>query len=123
MKQRLRARRTPSSQKRTSSPTAKRKKWRQEEREAAAAGLEDPFEGIDERGCDFLNARRPKKLKEGKKKYNEPRVEDVEKALLTTKAAKECGLFSPRREHAMLTEALGNPEHRGCVQGVSSRHS
>jgi len=93
------------------------------ERVLAAAGLEDPFEGINERGRDFLNARQPKKLKEGKKKYNEPRVEEVEKALLATKAAKERGLFSPRREHDMLTKALGNPEHRGCVRGVSSRHS
>jgi hypothetical protein len=49
-----------------------------------------------------LNAHRPKKLKEGKKKYNEPLVEEVEKALLTTKAAKERGLFLPRREHDML---------------------
>ena len=40
-----------------------------------------------------------------------------------TKAAKEHGLFSPRREHDMLTEVLGNPEHRGRVRGVSSRHS
>jgi len=103
--------------------TAKRKKWRQEEREAAAAGLEDPFEGIPERGHDFFNARRPKKLKEGRKKYNEPRTEEAEKALLATKAARERGLFSPRRKHDMLTEALGNPEHRGHVRGASSRQS
>ena len=35
----------------------KRKKWREKERVLAAAGLEDPFEGINERGRDFLNAR------------------------------------------------------------------
>jgi hypothetical protein len=29
------------------------------------------LEGIDERGRDFFYARRPKKLKEGKTKYNE----------------------------------------------------
>jgi len=102
---------------------AKRKKWRQEEREAAAAGLEDPFEGIPERGHGFFNARRPKKLKEGRKKYNEPRTKEAKKALPATKAAKEHGLFSPRREHDMLTEALRNPEHRGRVRGVSSRQS
>ena len=99
--------------------SAKRKKWRQEEREAA----EDPFEGIDERGRDFFIARQPKKLKEGRKKYNEPRTEEAEKALLATKAAMERGLFPPRRKHDMLTEALGNPEHRGHVRGVSSRQS
>ena len=49
------------------------------------------------------------------KKYNEPRAEEVEKALLATKDAKERGVFTPRIEHDMLTEALGNPEHRGRV--------
>ena len=52
--------------------TAKRPKWRQEEREAAEAGLENPFEGFDERAHDFFYARRLKKLKEGRNKYNEP---------------------------------------------------
>jgi hypothetical protein len=69
----------------------KRKKWRQDEREAAKARLENPLEGIDERGRDFFYGRRPKKLKEGKTKYNEPQTEEAEKALLAIKAAKEGG--------------------------------
>ena len=44
---------------------AKRKKWRQEEMEADAAGLENPFKEVDERGRDYFYARRPKKLKKG----------------------------------------------------------
>ena len=102
---------------------AKRPKWRQEEREAAEAGLDNPFEGVDERARDFFYARRPKKLKEGRNKYNEPQTEEAEKALLAIKAAKERGEFQPRRDHDELTEALGNPEHRGRVRGVSSRQS
>ena len=98
-----------------------RPKWRQEEREAAEAGLDNPFKGVDERAHDFFYARRPKKLKEGRNKYNEPQTQEVEKALLTIKAAKERGEFQPRRDHDELTEALGNPEHRGRVRGVSSR--
>ena len=86
--------------------TAKRKKWRKEEMEAAAAGLENPFEGVDERGCDYFNARRPKKLKEGRAKYNEPKAEEAEKALIAISAAKQ---------YVVLTEALGNPEHCGRV--------
>jgi hypothetical protein len=43
----------------------KRKKWRKEEMEAAMAGQENPFEGIDERGRDYFYARRPKKLRVG----------------------------------------------------------
>jgi hypothetical protein len=50
----------------------KRNKWRQEEREAAEAGLENPLEGIDEKGRDFFYGCLPKKLKEGRTKYNEP---------------------------------------------------
>ncbi|RLN11625.1 hypothetical protein C2845_PM09G17090 [Panicum miliaceum] len=98
---------------------AKRKKWREEEREAAAAGQENPFEGINERGRDFFHARRPKKLKEGRTKYNEPQIEEAEKALLAANVAKERGMFEPSRQH----DILGNPEHRGRVRGVSSRHS
>jgi hypothetical protein len=37
--------------------TSKRNKWRQEEREAAEARLENPLQGIDERGHDFFYGR------------------------------------------------------------------
>ena len=94
---------------------AKKKKWREEEREATVARLENRFEGIDERERDYINARRPKKLKEGRTKYNEPNNKTVEKALIAVNAAKEHGEFTPNWEHDLLTEALGNREHRGCV--------
>ena len=102
---------------------AKRKKWWQEEREAAAAEQPNPFKGIDERGRDFFNARWLKKQKEGRTKYNEPRTEEAEKALVVTKAAKKRMLFDPGREHDRLTKALGNPEHHDRIQGVSLRQS
>ena len=102
---------------------AKRKKWWQEKREAAAAGVENPFEGIDERGHDYFYAHWPKKLKEDRTKFNMPKNEEAEKALITVNAAKERGLFQPSGQHDMLTEVLGNPEHRGRVRGVSSRQS
>jgi hypothetical protein len=76
---------------------------------------ENLLEGIDERSRDFFYARRPKKLKEGRTKYNEPQTKEAEKALLVINAAKEYGVFEPRRDLYMLTEALGNPEHQGCV--------
>ena len=90
--------------------TGKRKKWRQEEREAAEARQENPLEGVDERGRDFLYACRPKKLKEGRTKFDEPQTEEADKALLAIKAAKECGEFKPLRDHDELAEALGNLE-------------
>jgi len=38
-------------------------------------------------------------------------------------AKKKSGEFQEKREHDQLTEALGNPEHRGRVRGVSSNMS
>jgi hypothetical protein len=102
---------------------AKRQKWRQQESEAAAAGQENLLEGVDERGHDFFYACQPKKLKDGRTKYNEPQIEEAEKALLVIQAAKEHEEFEPHRDHDLLTEALGNPEHRGRVRGVSTRQS
>jgi hypothetical protein len=93
----------------------KRPKWWKEEREAVEARQENPLEGVDERGHDFLYARQPKMLKEGRTKYNEPQTKEVEKALLAIKVAKEHGEFQPRRDHNELTEALGNREHRGDI--------
>ena len=49
----------------TTGYAAKRKKWWQEESEAAASGQENQLLGIDERGRDYFNARRPKRLKGG----------------------------------------------------------
>jgi hypothetical protein len=47
----------------------------------------------------------------------------LEKALLMINAAKERGVFKPHRDHDVLTEVLGNPEHHSRVRGVSSRQS
>jgi hypothetical protein len=98
----------------------KRKQWEEEEKKAAEAGQKNPLEDVSERGRHYFYARRPKKLKEGMSKYNEPQTEEAEKALLAVAEAKRRGEFQPRRDHDELTEALGNPEHRGRVRGVSS---
>lgn len=83
----------------------------------------DPYADVDERGCDFLYGRKPKKLKEGRTKYNEPKFEEVEKALIEATASKDNPGFEVRRGMDMLTKVLGNPEHRGRVHGMSSRKS
>ena len=91
--------------------------------EADAAGLENPFKEVDKRGRDYFYACWPKKLKKGMAKYNEAKAEEAEKALIAISAAKQQGEFKPVSQHDLLTEALGNPEHRGRVRGVSSRHN
>jgi hypothetical protein len=60
----------------------KRPQWWAEERAREAVGLPDPYTSIDVRGHDYLYARKPKKLKDGATKFNEPNFEAVEKALI-----------------------------------------
>ena len=99
----------------------KRPQWREEERARAAAGLPDPYDGVDLRAKDFIYARKPKKLKEGASKFNEPKFEEVERALI--KAAKSKDSFKVCRGQDLLTLALGTPEHRGRIRGMSSKMS
>jgi hypothetical protein len=50
----------------------KRPRWWQEERDAEAARQCYPLQGVDVRTHDYFYAHWPKKLKEGRTKYNEP---------------------------------------------------
>jgi hypothetical protein len=75
------------------------------------------------RSKDFLKGREPKKLQEGKRKFNEPHIEEAKKRILDVAVAAKSGEFEPHRERDILTEALGNPEHCGCVRGMSARKS
>ena len=102
---------------------AKMEKWRQEEREAAEVVQPNPLQGVDERSRNYLYARKPKKLKEGRTKYNESKVKEVEKRILEVSTTEKSGSYESRRERVVLTEALGNLEHHGHVHGVSSRQS
>ena len=94
-----------------------------EEREAVEAGLPNPLPGIDVRSSNYLYDRKPKKLKEGRTKYNQSKVEEVERRILEVSVAKKSGSFESHRERDVLTKALGNPENRGHVRGVSSGKS
>jgi hypothetical protein len=98
-------------------------RWWAEERARAKAGELDSYEGLDERANDFLKGRKPKKLKEGKKKFNEPKIKEAEKAIVAVTKAKESGSFQPHRGMDVLTATLGNQEHHDRVYGMSSRMS
>ena len=47
------------------------------------------------RSHDYLCARRLKKMKEGRTKYNELKTEEVEKRILEVSAAEKSGSFQP----------------------------
>jgi hypothetical protein len=102
---------------------AKTEKWWQEEREAAEAEQPNPLQGVDVRSCNYLYARRLKKLKKGRANYKELKTEEVEKRILDVSMPKKSGSFEPHRERDILINVLGNPKHCGCVRGVSSRQS
>jgi len=51
---------------------------------------------IDERSRHFLKARQPKKLKEGRTKYNDRKIEEVEKMIFEVTATEKSRLFKPR---------------------------
>ena len=72
---------------------AKMEKWQQEEREAAEAGQPNPLQDVDERSHNYLYARKPKKLKVGKTKFNELKVEEVEKKILEVSMAEKSESF------------------------------
>jgi hypothetical protein len=91
----------------------KRQQWRDEERELASAGKPIPYADLDDRTKDFLLGRRPKRLKEGRTKFNEPQTEEAERRILAVAEAQRSGSFNPRKGRDVLTEGLGNPEHRG----------
>jgi hypothetical protein len=101
----------------------KRPLWRAEEWAREAVGLPDPYASLDVRGRDYIYAHKLKKLKDSATKFNEPNFEVVEKALIKAAASKDSGSFEVRWGHDLLTEVLGNPEHRGHVRGVCSKMS
>ena len=55
--------------------------WRHEREAAIAAGQPDPYEGLDECGSRWLEARKPK-IVEGKPKFDCPETEAVAEKML-----------------------------------------
>jgi hypothetical protein len=56
-------------------------KWRCEREAAMATGQPGPYEGLDERGWRWLEARKPK-IVEGKPKFDRPQTETVAEKML-----------------------------------------
>jgi hypothetical protein len=53
--------------------------------------------------------------------YKKKEVAEVQQKALQIAAKQRLGLFQSDRENDQLTEALGNPEHTGCIHGVGSQ--
>jgi len=97
--------------------------WREKERDLAKAGLPNPYKDLDLMSKNIIKGPELKKLKVGKRMFNESHMEEKEKRITEVTTASKSGVFSPCRDGDILTEVLGNPKHRGRVHGISSRKS
>jgi hypothetical protein len=99
---------------------AKIPEWKKKIQEAVSAGNPNPVEDIEERTMNCLLTRL-KLTQDGKLVHKKKGVAAVqEKAVQHTKK-KRLGLFKSYRENDVLSGALGNAEHTGCIRGIASQ--
>jgi hypothetical protein len=53
--------------------------------------------------------------------YKKKEVGEAQQKALQVAAKQRLGIFQSDRENDQLKEALGNPEHTGCIHGVGSQ--
>jgi len=70
--------------------------WRREREAAIAAGQPDPYDSLDERGWQWIQARKPK-LVEGKLKFDQPETDTVAQKMLELAELQKQGKFKPQR--------------------------
>ena len=87
--------------------------WRREREAAIAAGQPDPYEGLDERGWLWLEARKPK-IVEGKPKFDRPETEAVADKMLELAELQKQGKFKPHRERDVRVQQLGQRSMEGA---------
>uniref|UniRef100_K3YBU0 Uncharacterized protein n=1 Tax=Setaria italica TaxID=4555 RepID=K3YBU0_SETIT len=95
-------------------------KWRQDREAAIAAGQPDPFEGLDERGWQWLAARNPT-IVDGKPTFSTSESNQLAETIYDHSERQRKGEFVPNRDKNVLSSALGTKEHGGHVRGVSSK--
>jgi len=71
--------------------------WRHEREAAIAAEQPNPYDGLDERGWQWIQARKPK-LVEGKPKFDQPENDMVAQKMLALAELQKQGKFKPQRE-------------------------
>ncbi|KAM0890274.1 hypothetical protein ACQ4PT_027105 [Festuca glaucescens] len=86
------------------------------------AGQPDPFEGLDDRGWQWLAAREPTII-DGKLHFTSSKTNLVAERIKELSERQRKGEFTPNRDKDVLSEALETKEHGGHVRGVSSKMS
>ena len=96
--------------------------WRREREAAITASHLDLYEGLDDHGWQWLEARKSK-IVEGKPKFDRPETEAVAERMLQLAELQKKGQFKANREKDVLSMAIGSKEHGGRVRGMSSKLS
>ena len=87
--------------------------WQRQREVAIAAEQPDPYEGLDERGWRWLEARKPKIVEE-KPKFDHPETEAVADKMLELAELQKQGKFKPHRERDVRVQQLGQRSMEGA---------
>jgi hypothetical protein len=93
--------------------------WKNKLEETVSAGKPNPLEGIEERTRHWLLAQ-SNFTEDDTLVYKKKEVVTVQQKALQVVAKQRLGLFQSNRQNDQLKEALGNPEHTGCIRSVGS---
>jgi hypothetical protein len=94
--------------------------WKKKIEEAVRASNPNPVDDIEERTINSLLAR-SELTQDGKLVHKKKRVPAVQEKAVKLTSKKRLGLFKSDSENDVLSGALGNAEHTGCIHGVASQ--
>lgn len=97
--------------------------WNKQDEELRKTGAAVPMEEWNAWTKHWVKARSPKITQEGKIQFEDPGFQQVAEKIELLTGAERKGHFTPIREKDALSQVLGNKEHGGRVQGVSSKLS
>jgi hypothetical protein len=93
--------------------------WKEKIEEVVSAGNPNPIEDIEERTMNWLLTR-SELTQDGKLVHKMKGVAAFQEKTVQLTEKKRLGLFKSDRENDILSEALGNAEHTGCIHGIAS---
>jgi hypothetical protein len=99
---------------------AKIPEWKKKIEEVVSAGNSNSVEDIEERIVNWSLAR-SKLTQDGKLVHKKKGVTAVQEKAVQLNEKKRLGLFKSDRENDVLSGALSNAEHIGCIRDVASQ--
>jgi hypothetical protein len=99
---------------------AKIPKWKKKIEEAISVDNPNPVEDIEERTVNWLLAR-SELTQDGKLVHKKNGVATIQEKVVQFTEKKRLGLLKSDRENDVLSGALDNAEHTGCIRGVASQ--